>query len=336
MSHYPVLVCMDDRSQLDGLLAPYDENIVAEPYRSYEEGEAKDHWLYVKFRDAWDKSLASAQGENPGLDAQARVYVEFFRGDVPTWAEVAALYNAEFQHEDDSGERMEVDAEFPGGARAYAMSTYNKASKWDWWSIGGRWGGALWYKPGCADLVIDPDTGPAASGETPGVQAGTCNGGPKHALDLERTRQAAEDKARENHGKWQELTSGLPEARPWSHFREMIDVVPGYDVNKARQEFQAQPVAQALRGTDFDWVLADAIEKYARPLEDIVAEARAGAVPGYALVRRNGSWLAPGEMGWWAISSDNEASRAAYHDAANAYVDSLPDDAWLIMVDCHI
>lgn len=332
MTHFTVLVCADGPDDVERLLAPYDENLDVAPYRSYEEGSPADYWLYKSYKEDWEKALKTPEGQDKELEARARVFLKL--ADPPTWEEIAWLVNSSREGDDD--EKLLVDKDFPGGsARAYTMSTYNPESRWDWYAIGGRWGGSFRYKAGCAEQVLNADRGPAASWEAPQITPLHCDGGPVRALDIQATREEAADEVRRNLEKWTALTAGLPAAKSWAQHREMTETVPGYTIDQARADYHAQPVVQALRKTDFEW-MDDPIARFSRPLADLQEEARAQAVLGYALVRRDGTWLAPGEMGWFAASSDNEASRALYREAANAYIDALPEDAWLIMVDCHI
>ena len=332
MTHFTVLVCAHDPEELETLLAPYDENMEAPPRREYVEGQPQDYWLYKSYREDWEKALKTPEGQDKELEARARMFLKL--SDPPTWAEIAWLANTAYP---DDG-RMYLDEDMPGGARAYTMTTYNPASKWDWYSVGGRWAGSLRYKPGCADQVLNADEGQSESGfgwDPRTVSALHCDGGPKRALDLEGTRAEAAATARKRREEWQQVITGTPEAMSWAGFRARVDSEPGYTIEQAREDYAAQPRVQALKDTDFRW-WDDAIAHFQRPPEVLEEEARAKAVPGYALVRLNGTWLAPGEMGWWAMSSDDENSRLAYQEAANAYIDALPDDAWLIVVDCHI
>jgi hypothetical protein len=41
-------------------------------------------------------------------------------------------------------------------------------------------------------------------------------------------------------------------------------------------------------------------------------------------------------VGWFGMSTDTEDSRIAYNTRANAYLDELPENAWVVVVDCHI
>lgn len=101
-------------------------------------------------------------------------------------------------------------------------------------------------------------------------------------------------------------------------------------------EYSSQPRVQKLQGTKFDFFSTDAVVHFS-VTEDAYAErARQSAVPGYALLTTEGQWMAPGTMGWFGMSSDDQGSRDEYYRAANAYIDELPDDTWLILVDAHI
>jgi hypothetical protein len=212
------------------------------------------------------------------------------------------------------------------------MSTYNPDSKWDYWRIGGRWGGQFPFRQEFASQVIMPERGWDSPEE---IKLLSCDGGPKRALDLAAMRDAAEEQARKTYATYHALVDHLPEALPWSSFADNISEGTGYTIDQARQEYRNQPRVQAVSGTDFAWG-EDVITKFSVPVDLYAEKARAGAVPGFALVTTDGRWMAPGNMGWFAITDANENTRISYWEAANAYVESLPDSAWLVVIDCHI
>lgn len=304
MSHFSVVVCIDDPSKLEAALAPFDENLEVEAYRDYESGEPKDYWAVNRLREE--------NGLNPD-DATL------------TWAQVAEAFNARYP---DEGEPMLVAED----GRAYTMSTRNPEAKWDYWRIGGRWGGYFRYRDGERDHVIKPER----DWDSPdAIHPRSCDGGQKSALDLDALREAKAEEARETYAKFHALVAGTPEARPWSEFVELTDKVEGYTIERAREEYHSQPRVGALRGSDFQWY-DDVIATFQQPERLYVEKERARAVPGFALLTLDGKWMAPGDMGWFGCSSDDESSRIGYWETANAYIESLPDSAWLIAVDCHI
>lgn len=305
MSHFSVTVCAEHPDKLEAILAPYDENLEVEPYRDYEDGEPAGFWAV--------SSLREEEGLNPD-DATL------------TWQQVADAYNKRY-----GGDEAPMLVDDPG--RAYVMSTRNPEAKWDYWRIGGRWGGYFPFLQEHAAEVIKP----ARGWDSPEViMPQRCDGGPVRALDLAVLR---EDKAAEARKLWQEyrdLVKGTPEALPWAQFREMLGSLPGYAIDRAREEYHSQPRVQAIRQHDrFQW-MDDPVAEFAVPVDLYAERARAQAVPGFATVTLDGKWMAPGRMGWFAATDATDSTRIGYCEVANAYIERLPDDAWLIAVDCHI
>ncbi len=52
-------------------------------------------------------------------------------------------------------------------------------------------------------------------------------------------------------------------------------------------------------------------------------------------VLKDGEWYEKGEMGWWCMVKD-EKSNDAWDREFKKLLDSIPDDEFLTMVDCHI
>lgn len=304
MSHFPVVVCIDDPSKLEAVLAPFDENLEVDEYRAYEEGLPQDYWAVPTFRE---------QGNLNSDDTTL------------TWAQIAEVHNLRWS--DDPPMRIDENG------RAYCLSTDNPKGKWDYWRIGGRWGGFF-----TASSVGDPRLfRPERAWDSPDVlPKDSCDGGPKELLDLDGMRERAASKARDEYEKWAKVVECTPEARPWREFADMIGVIDGYTREQAQLEYRTQPRMVALEGTDFAGMWDCPIAAYQKPERVFVELARANAVPGFAVVTVEGKWMAPGEMGWFGCSTDTESQRIGYLETANAYIDSLPDSTYLIAVDCHV
>lgn len=304
MSHFTVIVCTEDPSELESLLAPYDETLEVAEYREHEQGEPKDYWAVRTFREQ--------DNLNPD-DATL------------TWAQIAEVHNRRW----DDSPPMLIDEH----GRAYSMSTSNPKGKWDYWRVGGRWGGFFTTtSPGDPRLFR-----PERDWDSPDVIAkDSCNGGPKELLDLAGMRERAAAEARENYEKWSKVVECTPEARPWSEFADMLGVIDGYTREQAQLEYRTQPRMVAIEGSEFADMWGCPIEEYQKPANIYVELARASAVPGYALVTCEGKWMARGEMGWFGTSTDSTSDRVGYLEVANAYIQSLPDSIYLIAVDCHV
>jgi hypothetical protein len=202
-------------------------------------------------------------------------------------------------------------------------------SKWDWYVTGGRWAGHFRYKSGYEKEVIRGE----GLEHTP--QTGRCDGGPKYALDLSGMRDEAEAKARRRWDGWQEISKGHEPLVPWHTYTDNISEEGGYTIEKARLDYAGQPLMKIIRGTEFDG-FADPAEEFDCSENTYLDRARFGAVPGYALVTMKREWVAPGEMGWFAMSSESPLERVDATARMDAYIRALPRDAFLIMVDCHV
>lgn len=309
MSHYTVLVAARHPEDLERLLAPYDENTEVTPYREYEQGGPETFWAY---EDLLSEGLIAVNQ-----------YV--------TWPEIVKAYNGKYYPDaaETDKDRLYLDED----GRAYTLSTYNPDSKWDWYSIGGRWTGYFRVVKEHADKVLRGSPGLM----TEPSDYDHADGGPKYALDLKRMRKEAGKDARERYARYGKLVKGTPKAMPWRSFADNISEGNGYTADQARMEYAAQARVQRLRESEFDTLFGpDAIEEFSVSPYEYVTRAENAAVPGYALVTPDGEWVAPGKMGWFGMSSDEGEDRTRHQEKVNAYIDSLPDDMYLIMVDCHI
>lgn len=308
MSHFTVTVCLNNPDDLETALAPFDENKKAEPYRSYETDSPADFWAVDLLREE--------AGLNPD-DATL------------TWAQVAEAHNTHWPDPVNDAVPMHVDE----SGRAYTMSTYNEKSKWDWYQIGGRWTGRFPYKQEHENLVIMGERSWMSADDV--VMPLHCDGGQKLALSLNVMRDEAGAEAVKTYARYEAAVAGTPEALPWSTFADNVSEGNGCTIERAREEYGSQPRIAALRKNRDFGIWADN-EDYACGRKLFIERARARAVPGYAVLTADGRWLTPGDMGWFGMSRATEGSRIGYWEIANAYIEALPDDAWLVSVDCHI
>lgn len=126
MSHYSVAVITDGSTTVEELLAPYDENIRVDPYinRTKEQmiREAKKHAQKILKRISEGKTIEEIGKEYASKYLNAQTDEDFYN---------AERY-ADCEYDEDGNE----------------LTTYNPDSKWDWYSIGGRFPGLLKAKKG--------------------------------------------------------------------------------------------------------------------------------------------------------------------------------------------
>ena len=112
MSHYLVGVVVNDISEVDDVLAPYDENMEVEPYIYKTKAELI----------ASGKERKEDYSHDDDIQDWMKPYLEATTDE--------ELYKLEIEdYEED-----EIDKD------GNVLSTYNPNSKWDWYQIGGRFG----------------------------------------------------------------------------------------------------------------------------------------------------------------------------------------------------
>lgn len=233
--------------------------------------------------------------------------------------------------------------------------------KWDWWLVGGRWTG---YFPVVDGFDADDEVAagrlvvgePGAFGDRPST-TGRVDGGQRWLLDLDRMRLEAGEEAARDWDRVHEVVGDTPEPTVWSEYVRRLHAGE-LSIEAARDQYWSQPrVAafsargnEAFRRTRPGATLTEADEQleldrraflwrdpdeYWVRRDLYLARVIAAAVPGYALLHE-GRWIAPGEIGLFSTSTDDESSRAGYYEHVNGLIDSLPDTTMLTVVDCHV
>jgi hypothetical protein len=167
MSHFGVLVLTDPDSDSDveTLLAPYDENITVAPYqedcyclksgriRRAHEAAAKLFGtmgsLHVKYRKLGLKS----EYDNPSPTKEELEYAE------KRWYQIAGPYLAYYEEKLKSFKPIPDPSCEDCKGTGKIMSTYNPNSKWDCYEVGGRWKGSLasGSDSGCVSQLVESD-----------------------------------------------------------------------------------------------------------------------------------------------------------------------------------
>lgn len=332
MSHFTVLVIGDD---VEGQLAPYNEEIQVEPYKDY-----LSETTIERMKEAWKR-----RDEEPDAPLS---FGEMLEGK-------DRLPPLSVDHIPDPSmeELLEWVPEAWGGEYGidekgmYQLTRYNPKSKWDWYQIGGRWRGYFKLKEEAMDsaetlAVVGP---PGAIFDNPPRY--DADHTLKRYIDIDGMRDDAGKKAGEKWDLAQTLIAHLPEALSWKQvLAKHTDDEGKTDIEEARREYHAQPRVEAMKEHDaqcgreerWDKVLLGwdgGVEEYQVTRESFVQDARDDAISTYAYVK-DGEWYAPGEMGWWGISTDNEKDKRRFVREFNQLLDELPDDTLLTVVDCHI
>ena len=207
----------------------------------------------------------------------------------------------------------------------------NPNRKWDWYSVGGRWNGYFKTKPLTMGVL-----------GRPGIQTMNSDYEPptedradiilKGDIDIDGMRAEAGDEAAERYDLFLSVTAPYPLPLTWEQVQERNTTDGKVDYNAAREQFNAQPMIQALRANR-ETIWFD-IEDFLIPRDAYIQRARNGALATFAVVKE-GKWYQRGNMGWWGMVSDEE-DKATWYQQFSDLIDGLPDDTMLTVVDCHI
>lgn len=376
MSHFTVMVCLDkgvdlsrdekgDRPALtfalDQVLHRFDENRSVESYRVPFDGgiddfywvrrarEDRDHYVhgtglkdYKRGFRGWSNTVSGKTHDEQRAEqlewkqwADLLDNIREHTGQL-TWMDVISNYEVwrKRQPYPENEEEYFVDEET---GRPYQLSNYNPQSKWDWWTIGGRWAGKFHVKePFEMEDVLFADKG-HWSAPSYDDWDGRIDGGRIKYVDLERSRVEAGEKALARHRKYHAIREEHGEGyRPWSHFTGRVEAEE-ITIEEARIAYREQPLKKALNEVEeFRFWWGDLDDEMGIDEDEYVATARNGAVTCYSMVTKAGVWMEPGKMGWFGVSSDTPQSREAYNVEANTYLNSLDPDDVIVVIDCHI
>lgn len=277
MSHYTVLVITED-GDYEKALAPFDENIEVEPYVSVSRAQIIERYKKdcERYKDKEDKTYFMEKWG--GFDLSNDEVVENYR---KYW-------------EDDDTKFDEEGNE---------LSTYNPNSKWDWYSLGGRWCGSMKLKENCEGIKESEPSlmslmmeGPSAFGENNRTDFAQFKD-----VDLEYPEgDDAEKLARF----WEINVEGSP---------------------KTLEEEQ-DSFYEAWYKPEYY------LEEYGDKETYIYDQTHFRT---YAVLYK-GEWFEPGEMGWFGCSSADSNGYKEYREVFKKIISELKPDDYLAVVDCHI
>lgn len=191
----------------------------------------------------------------------------------------------------------------------------NPNAKWDWWEVGGRWSGSLLLKDGSSsDFALSSD------------------------IDWERIKQTQAKEFQEKHSDFKRAFDAVSEeeaqAKNTSRIRDWFassDIAKSLTRNNLAVALRCFAAADRLREKYF----MIKFEEWTSVLGDFGAELeKAASEPlTFAFVDSDGKWWQRGQMGWWAVVTDEVNG---YPQQFWSFVEGLPENEKLYVVDCHI
>ena len=343
MSHFTVLVIGEN---LEGQLLPYEEQTTNPEYLEFENTEEKERKKYeTESIDLY--LLPNGEKVLKWKDKEIRPFINHFlpKNYDESPFEQQAMFQETCEKAVESGILVPVDQKFTerySSFEAYMEGWcgyderdpktgkygyyHNPNSKWDWWTIGGRWTGYFKTKKGATGILGKS----GVFGNKP--RGGWVDQVRKGDIDLEYMREHARKQAVKEYDAFSAVVNGIePPKKAWKDFYPDF----GDDIQKAREEWHNHPWVKAISKSKLDcWndpmevycVLEGGREKYIQRAVDSVI------VP--FAVLKDGQWFEKGKMGLAMIS--DEINPDTWNEQVNKLIDELPDETLITAVDCHI
>lgn len=283
MSHFTVAVITADKNKIEEMLAPYSENLEVEPYI---ERTKKEIIEKAKKRK---EDFFKEQKEGKKLSDWQLKYINAETDE--------ELYQAEI----DEYEQYDEDGN--------ELSTYNPNSKWDWYSVGGRWRNSLLTKKDNEDVISETsledliNQGSNLRKETP-IGYKWVDGAKIKDIDF---KKAIEFKNTYNKA-----------IRFWEIYVEGKEPITEEEKENIKFELYKKEYYIKRYGTK---------ENYAN-MESIFSC--------WALLDETG-WYEKGKMGWWTMNDSTRDSEKLFIEKFTETINKPENqDKYLIIVDCHI
>lgn len=180
----------------------------------------------------------------------------------------------------------------------------NPNAQWDWWVIGGRWSGKLIDKKGNqGDQFYKKDIDYDAMKKS-SVKS--------KIVDYEKAQSAF---GGELFMSWQEV---------------MKD--ESLSLDEKRAKYHEQPAVTRFKNAfNNPFVSAD---EFNMDRESFVKKSEFEGISTFAIIH-DGNWIEKGDMGWFGcVSGEKDASD--WQEVYEKALSKIPDDNYLVVVDCHI
>ena len=192
-------------------------------------------------------------------------------------------------------------------------------SKWDWYSVGGRWSDFFVLKPGKTGELGTPDV----------LTIGD--------IDFEKMRDTAAAEAAEAWDKVRGAAGDMTSFNTWAETREACIAEFGDTreaMDEARSRYNGQDQMKRCEAAKVIGGWGASLDDYIVDRDTFITRARNAAGTTFAVVK-DGVWYERGSMGWWGCVSD-EKDRDKWYEEYAALLDGLPPSTPITLVDCHI
>lgn len=291
MSHYAVLVIGNDP---EWQLAPFDENESVEPYLVGEVSDKDKQSMLAFYNEKYNNKYFSfedcyAENGNDWNDNRWK------QGEDGTW---------------------------------YEYSTYNPDSKWDWYSLGGRWSGCFIKLKEGAEGVIGESS---FFGDCEGVDQAE-----KKDIDFDRIKREAREMAVKTYRDVAEKCGGTIPTLQLS-WKDIINEerFENMSIEEKRQMYHSQEAVKIWKEKVCDSLFGYDVDDFQCSEEEYANRAELNSFIPYAVLYE-GEWISRGDMGWWGMTINEHFEENEWQKKVWELIDQCADDTLFSFYDLHI
>lgn len=343
MSHYTCVVFGDN---VDEQLQPFKEGTV--DYRMTPIGDIAEKISNKNMKDLGDKELIKYMRHVVGGKESIlvlhpdQVNPEFLKDLGNTFVE---------------GERVaDLVIAFDDKGKTHVVHKQSFENwKWDWYEVGGRWGGMLLAKPGVwftphieeSAFLEKMNRWPGVYKDFKPVFENGCDSLLKREIDLAKMQDKAAEEYMPLFDKYSVFREGY---LTWDQVKQKLigdkdenalavsetGVTLNYDnIRIIREHFWNQPAIKNAKDSGFDgFVDKSTIDEYfLLTREQYEERVRNRAFLPYSFLK-DGRWYSRGDMGWFGMSS-NDKEHSEWSELFMNSFNSASDDTRITVVDCH-
>jgi len=245
----------------------------------------------------------------------------------------------------DSEEEMAKELVEAGTTMVEGPWLNNSQSKWDYWTIGGRWAGMFKLKENHSEHSTEAVRNEYVNGKYTDISIpGMSDSALKSDIDFEAMYAEAEAKAIQEYDKAMGIFGELPIHKSYTelsnYYKDKLaksDIGYYNNLRKAtRADHQAQPRVIAFNmAREADPTFNLDADDFLTPRDKYIQEARNNRFRTHSLLIDN-EWSEIEEMRWFGTDNSDDESKIEFNESFDDIIKGLSNDTRLTIVDCHI
>lgn len=210
-----------------------------------------------------------------------------------------------------------------------SMSTYNPNSKWDWYQVGGRWRGFFRVKPGTPE--DEYQLGEASWMDSGRPSQLTADIVRKKDVNINSMIGDALSQHLPLYDQIAAATTGYPVPLSFAEVRAAYND----DLEASRKAYWEQPwIAAARTVPEVKEMFFFEPDEYLMSRDEFITKIKDTAIATFAVLI-NGQWIERGQMGWFGCATNKKDDTQWGKEFLDLW-NQIDDNAWLVLVDCHI